>query len=288
MDYLLHLGILSGIYVVLAIALNLLVGFTGLVSLAHAAFFAIGAYTAAVLMTALHIHFFIAAIIGAFIAAFAAFLIGLVLSRFRDDFYLLCSIGFTFIVYNILINWTDLTHGPLGITGIPRPVIFGLDFANNKLFFLKVVLVALLAFWKSDFLMKSSFGRALKAIREDEKALQIFGYRTTYYKLFIFMIAGAMAAMAGALFASYVRFIDPSVSILDESIFVLAIIILGGLADLRGSVIGAILLLFLPEALRFIGFPADIAGQMRQLVYGLLLVLLMLYRPQGFLGKYKL
>ena len=288
MDYLIHIGILAGIYAILAIALNLLVGFTGLVSLAHAAFFAIGAYTAAILTTALHIHFFIAAILGAVVAAVAALLIGLVLSRFRDDFYLLCSIGFTFIVYTIFVNWADLTNGPLGISGIPRPVFFGLDFADNKLFFLKVLLIVGFVFWRADFFVKSSFWRALKAIREDEQALQIFGYKTTYYKLIVFVIAGAIAAVAGALFASYIRYIDPSVAILNESIFALAIIILGGLADLRGSVIGAIILIFLPELLRFVGFPADIAGQMRQLMYGVLLVLFMLYRPQGFLGKFKL
>lgn len=288
MEYVIHIGILSGIYAVVAIALNLLVGYTGLVSLAHMAFFAIGAYTVAILTTAFHMNFFIAAAIGIIVAAIAAFSIGLVLSRFRDDFYILCSVGFTIIMYSVFLSWSEVTRGPLGIPGIPRPVFLGLDFGNNTLFFMKVLLAVGLAYWKSDFLVRSSFGRALKAIREDEQALQIFGYQTTYYKLMIFVIAAAMAALAGALFASYITYIDPSIAVLNESIFVLSIIILGGLADLRGSVLGAIVLIFLPEILRFVGFPADIAGQMRQLLYGVLLVLCMLYRPQGFLGKYKM
>jgi len=135
---------------------------------------------------------------------------------------------------------------------------------------------------------KSSFGRVLKGIREDEKALSVFGYNTQLFKLTIFIITAGMAGLAGGLFATYITFIDPSTFGLNESIFILAIIILGGMASLKGSVVGAIFLILLPEILRFVGFPTDIAAQMRQVVYGALLVLLMLYRPQGLVGEYKL
>jgi branched-chain amino acid transport system permease protein len=128
----------------------------------------------------------------------------------------------------------------------------------------------------------------LKAIREDEKAIRLFGYRTLSYKLAIFVIAAAMAAAAGSLFASYITFIDPTSFVVMESVFILAIVILGGFANLKGSVLGAFLLILLPELLRFVGFPAEVAAQMRQLIYGLLLILLMLYRPQGLAGEYKL
>ena len=136
--------------------------------------------------------------------------------------------------------------------------------------------------------MHSSFGRVLKAIREDEGAIQVFGYKTLYYKLTVFVLAAMMASLAGSLFASYITFIDPTQFVLFESIFILAIIILGGLANLKGSILGALFLIVLPEILRFVGFPVDIAAQMRQVVYGFLLIILMLYRPQGLLGEYKL
>ena len=125
-------------------------------------------------------------------------------------------------------------------------------------------------------------------IREDEEAIQVFGYNTLYFKLAVFMIGAGMAAIAGSFFASYITFIDPSGFTLMESVFILVIIILGGLANLRGSVLGALFLILLPEILRFVGFPSSVAAQMRQLVYGLILILLMLYRPQGLLGEYKI
>ena len=140
----------------------------------------------------------------------------------------------------------------------------------------------------SRFIVRSSFGRVLKAIREDEKAIQVFGYRTLNYKLAVFVLGAMMAAFSGSLYASYITYIDPSTFVVSESIFVIAIIILGGLASLRGSIVGAVFLVLLPEMLRFVGFPDEIAAQMRQAVYGLLLILLMLYRPQGLVGEYKL
>jgi branched-chain amino acid transport system permease protein len=128
----------------------------------------------------------------------------------------------------------------------------------------------------------------LKAIREDEQAIRVFGYDVIWFKLTIFVVSAAMAAVAGSLLSAYLTYIDPSSFTLLESVFILAIIILGGLSSLQGAVLGAAALVLLPEALRHVGFPAEIAGQMRQLVYGLLLIVLMLYRPQGLVGEYKI
>jgi len=150
------------------------------------------------------------------------------------------------------------------------------------------LLVLLLVYIAARFIVNAPFGRVLKAIREDEQAISVFGYHTLYFKLAIFVISAAMAAAGGALLASYLTFIDPNTFALPEAIFVLAIVVLGGLGSLRGPVVGALILVLLPEALRFVGFPPDIAAQMRQMVYGLLLVFLMLYRPQGIIGEYKL
>lgn len=288
MEYLVHLAILFSIYAILAVSLQLLVGYTGLLSVAHAAFYGIGAYVVALILSHTGLGFFPALILGILISGVAAFLIGLVLSKFRDDYYALGSLGFNVIVFSILLNWQEVTRGPLGIPGIDRPELFGFTFSENITFLILSVVLLTLVYAFGKFITTSSFGRALQAIREDEEALSVFGYRTAWFKLAIFVVSAGMAAIAGGLFASYITFIDPSSFTIVESIFMLSIIILGGLGTLRGAILGALVLILLPEALRFVGFTPDIAAQMRQVIYGLLLVFLMLYRPQGLVGKYRL
>ena len=288
MEYLIHLAILFAIYAILGISLNLVVGYAGLLSVAHAAFYGIGAYATGILLTQSGIGFFSSVVLGLAITLIVSFLIGLVFSKFKGDYYALGSVGFNTIVFAVFLNWQDLTRGPLGIPGISKPELFEIDFSNSFNFLALALIFLVLVYLASSFIVNSSFGRALKAIREDEEAIRVFGYNTLYFKLAIFVMSAGMAAVAGSLFASYITFIDPSSFILAESIFILAIIILGGLANLRGSILGALFLILLPEILRFVGFPTEVAAQMRQLVYGLFLIILMLYRPQGLLGEYKL
>ncbi|MEK9201269.1 MAG: branched-chain amino acid ABC transporter permease [Patescibacteria group bacterium] len=288
MEYLVHLGILFSIFAILALSLQLVVGYTGLLSVTHAAFYGIGAYVTALLITNLGVNFFLALIAGVIITAFVALLVGFVLSKFRGDYYALGSLGFNVIVFSIFLNWQDVTRGPLGIPGIDRPDILGFQFSENIVFLVLSLAFLALSYWLSKWVTDSSFGRVLKAIREDEEAVSVFGYRTLFFKLAIFVFSAGVAAIAGALYATYITFIDPSSFTINESIFILAIIILGGLGSLRGAIIGALVLILLPEALRFVGFPSDIAAQMRQVIYGLILVGLMLYRPQGLVGEYKL
>jgi branched-chain amino acid transport system permease protein len=288
MEYLIHIAILISIYGILGLSLNLVVGYTGLLSVTQAAFYGIGAYGTAILLTRYDVNFFLVLIVGVFISALISFLIGYVLSKFKGDYFALGSFGFNVIVWSIMLNWQSLTRGPLGIPGIERPSLFGLSFSDNLVFLIFSVLVLVLIYFISNYITSSSFGRVLKAIREDEEALQVFGYNTLWFKLAIFVIGASIASVAGSLFASYITFIDPSTFNLNESIFILAIIILGGLSNNKGAVLGAVCLIILPELLRFVGFPSDIAAQMRQLTYGVILILLMLYRPQGLLGEYKL
>lgn len=288
MAYATHLAIIFAIFAVLGISLNLVVGYTGLLSVTHAAFFGIGAYATAVLTAQAGMNFFLSLVIGIMITALASFLIGRVLSGLGGDYYVLGTVGFNYIIFSIFLNWDSLTRGPLGIPGIPRPSFAGFSLSSNLLFLFLVTCSLLLVYLASSFITHSSFGRVLKAIREDEKVIQVFGYNTLFYKLAIFVIAACMASVAGSFFASYITFIDPSTFVVMESVFILAIVILGGFANLAGSVLGALFLVLLPELLRFVGFSPDIAAQARQTVYGLLLVLLMLYRPQGLLGEYRL
>jgi branched-chain amino acid transport system permease protein len=288
MDYIIHLLILISLFGILGVSLNLIVGYTGLLSVTHAAFFGIGAYVTAILLTQTGINFFLAMIAGIIITMISALAIGVVLSKFNHDYYALASFGFNIIVLAIFMNWQKVTRGPLGIPGIDRPSLFGFEFTDNLWFLVLALVITALIYFAAEALGKTSFGRTLKAIREDEKAIQFFGYNTLVYKLVVFVIGAGMAAVAGSLFASYISFIDPSSFVLMESIFMLAIIIVGGLANNKGALLGAVIIILLPELLRFVGFTPEIAAQMRQVVFGLLLVLLMMYRPQGFLGEYKL
>lgn len=288
MEYLLHISILVSIYAVLGLSLNLVVGYTGLLSVTHAAFYGIGAYATALLMIEQGLGFFAAVPLAMLITGACALLIGAVLSRFSGDYYALGSFGFNVIVFSVLLNWQELTRGPLGIPGIPRPELFGISFADNGAFLLLCVILGAFALGVCAYLTRSSFGRVLMAIREDEGVASVFGYSTAYYKLIVFVVAAMLAALAGGLLASYITFIDPSSFSLNESIFILAIIILGGLASHEGAIAGAFFLIVLPELLRFLGFPSDVAAQMRQVTYGAILVALMLYRPQGFLGTFRM
>jgi len=288
MEYLIHLAILISIYAILGLSLDLVVGYAGLLSVTQAAFFGIGAYTTAILLTSTGMNFFLSMLVGMIITGVCSWFIGYVLSKFKGDYYALGSFGFNVIIYSIFLNWQSLTQGPLGIPGIARPSLFGYTFSSNLSFLILSLAFLVIVFGICEFITRSSFGRVLKAIREDDEAIQVFGYNTTVYKLAIFVIGAMLAAVAGSLFASYISFIDPSSFALTESIFILAVIILGGLASNKGAVLGAVFLILLPEILRFVGFPDEIAAQMRQVVYGIILILLMLYRPQGLVGEYEL
>lgn len=292
MEYFIHLGILIAIWSILAFSLNLVIGYTGLLSITHAAFFGIGAYGTAILMTEHDWNFFMAALIGVIVSMILAGIFGMILGRFKGDYYALASFGFNIIVFSVFLNWQELTRGPLGIPGIHRPEIdlgfFDFVFKSNISFLILAAFTAWIVYVISCYIVDSSFGRVLKAIREDEQAISVFGYNTAVYKMFIFVISAGLAAVAGALFATYITFIDPSTFSLSESIFILAVVILGGLANHKGVFWGTVFLILLPEILRFVGFPTDIAAQMRQVVYGVLLVVLMMYRPNGLMGEYKL
>ena len=295
-------GTVFGIWAILSVSLNLVVGFTGLLSVGHIGFFGIGAYTVAILTSDASYEqlrteaiptvgwpFFAALPIGVVLAGLAALAVGVVFNRFRDDIYVLVSFGFAIISFNVFLNWRALTRGAFGIHEIARPDIGGWVF-DGELEFLGLVIVFLAAVilicW---FIVTSSFGRVLTAIREDEQAAEVFGYQVTHYKLAVWVISAMMAGLAGGLFGSWTTFVDPNSFILLESILLVSIVILGGLATIWGSLLGAMAFVLLEEGMRFVPFlPTEFIGQARQVVLGILLVLLMLFRPQGLVGRYKL
>lgn len=288
MEYIINLGILFCIYGVLALSLNMVVGMTGLLSLGHAAFYGIGAYATAIVMTNFGINFFVSLGLGALINIIVAYFVGRILSRFSGGYYAIVSAGLATIVYSLLLNCTGITNGPLGIFGIPKPVIFGLPIESNGEFLIMSLVILAIVWSLYIYIDKSSYGRALKAIRQDEELATVMGYPVTRFKNVIFLSSGVIAGVAGGLFASYITFIDPSTFQMHESIFLFTIIIIGGLASSLGSIVGALFLLSLPEILRFIGLPYETAAQLQQIIYGLALILIMVYKPRGLFGKYRM
>ncbi|MBP5399786.1 MAG: branched-chain amino acid ABC transporter permease [Alphaproteobacteria bacterium] len=288
MEYIINLAILFCIYGMLALSLNMVIGMSGLVSLAQAAFYGIGAYATAIGMTSLGMGFFSSILLGILINAIISLVVGKILARFQYDYYAIVSAGLSVIVFSILLNWKDVTNGALGIYGIGKPAIGSYTFYSNATFlgliFIFTVAVYLLYMW----IDRSSFGRVLKGLREDEKLTQSMGYKTKHYKSIIFVLSATLSGVAGSFFASYIAFIDPSTFQLKEGIFLFTIIIVGGLSSALGSVVGALVLISLPEVLRFIGLPYETAAQLQQIIYGAMLVLMMVFKPQGLFGKYRM
>lgn len=287
MNYLLHILIMINLYVVLTLSLNIVVGYTGLLSLCHAAFYGIGAYITTLLMMKAGFSFIPAAFMAILGAVLLSIAIGIPSLRLKGDYFVLATLGFQIIVFVILYNWVGLTRGPYGIPGIPQPRIFGWEVDSLPEFFILSLIIGLLCGILIYWISYSPFGRTLKAIREDEVAAAALGKDVPKFKTRAFMMGAAFAAIPGALFATYFRYIDPTSFTLMESIFILSIIIIGGTGNLSGPILGSIILVLLPEVLRFLQIPDAIAANMRQIIYGLILVVLMRYRSQGLLGEYQ-
>jgi branched-chain amino acid transport system permease protein len=287
MEYLLHIFILIGIYIIAAASLNLVAGYAGLLSVAHAAFYGVGAYVVALMGLKLGVSFWISLPCAMLVAALLGAIVAMPSLRLHDDYFVLATFGLQVIATSIMNNWVEFTGGPLGLPGIPQPTLFGITLSAHWQMLLLVWMLAALSFWVLCRLVRAPFGRVLRAIREDEVFTQSFGKSVTGFKVKAFVISAALAAVAGSLYAVYITFIDPTSFTVQESIFMLAIVIVGGAGNLWGSVIGAVVLVALPELLRFVGLPSAIAANVRQILYGGLLVVMMLWRPQGLLGEYR-
>jgi branched-chain amino acid transport system permease protein len=286
MDYLLHILILINIYIIVGISLNLVAGYTGLLSLSHAGFYGVGAYTAALLSLKLGLSFLLTIPAAILVAAFVGLLIGWPSLRIRDDLFVITTFGFQIILFQIMNNWMELTHGPLGLPGIPQPEVFGYRISSHIDFLGLSVLLASLVYLVARRLTDSPFGNVLRAIREDELFAQSLGKNVSFYKVSVFAIGAGLSAIGGAIYAYYITFIDPTSFTIMESIFMLSIVIVGGAGRLGGSIIGAVLLVSIPELLRFVDIPNAIAANMRQILYGGLLVAFMMFRPKGIWGEF--
>jgi len=278
--YLLHLAILGGIYIILAISLNLIVGYAGQVSLGHAAFYGIGAYISALTSLLWHFPFPLAALSAILFAGACGLLLGLPTLRLKEDYLAIVTLGFGVIVDMVFLN-LEITGGPDGLPGIPPPSFLGVTFQSPWQYLLLTLLMVLLTLALTYRLVHSYHGRALRAIRDHEVTAQVMGINTPAYKVAIFTLAAALAGLAGSLYAHYITFINPESFGLHTSILALCMVVLGGMGSLAGAVVGALALTLLPEMLREFKAYQD-------LVYGALLVGLLIWRPQGLLGRGKL
>jgi branched-chain amino acid transport system permease protein len=231
------------------------------------------------------------------IAAVLSLIVSLPAWRFRGDNFVLMSLAAQTFIFSLLYNWyhpraapgtlLNLTNGPFGLAGISRPDIFGIRMDTiGSISVLAVVLATIcaLVIWR---LQSSPWGRLLQCMRDDELALRGLGKNVRRAKLEAFALSCGLVAVAGVLYASYVSYIDASSATLDESILMVCMLLVGGMVNFRGPFVGAAVLVALPEVLRLVHFPDPMAANIRLLVYGLLLVLIVHFRPQGLAGKYR-
>ncbi len=286
MEYVFHIIIMLNIYIMLVLSANLTIGVANLLTMCQAAFYGIGAYIGTYFLMQFNLPFVvIAALVMGFTGVFS-FLISYASVRLKDDYFIIATMGFQLIAYTILYNWTDVTRGPYGIPGIPAIKLLGLyevpGIYGYLLLSLVVMLVVVLLF---RHLVNSPFGRVLNAVRADEKTAQALGRNTVKFKAWAFFLSAAFTGLAGVIYASYVSYIDPTSFTLDESIFIISALFIGGIGNTKGPILGAAFVVLLPEVLRFVGLPDAVAANLRQIIYGLALVLVMYFRPQGIWGK---
>ncbi len=266
-----------GIYVILVLSLNLLNGYVGLLSIGHAAFYAVGAYASAKLTLDLHLPW-IAVLVGSgAIAGVFGYLVARPTLRLSGIYLTLVTLGFNMILFLVLQNWMGFTNGPLGIMDIPPPSLFGRVIRSRLEYYYLILALAVLTVVSMHRLMTCRFGRALTAIRENELAAEATGVHTTRYKVQAFVLAAFYAGIAGSFYAHFMNFISPDSFTINESFILLAMLAFGGQGNLIGPVVGAAVLILVPEVFRAL-------QEYRMFVYGGILIVMMLVRRQGLLG----
>tara|TARA_Y100000034_G_C6906717_1_gene421039 strand:+ start:2139 stop:3023 length:885 start_codon:yes stop_codon:yes gene_type:complete len=286
-SYIIHLLILVGIYSILSLSLNLAMGFTGLLNIGHVAFYGVGAYASALVALNLGFPFWISFLVGGVVAGIFGLLLTIPTIKLRGDYLAIATLGFVIILEHVFKNWISLTRGPLGLPGIPKPVLFGFSFSGIS-YLILVIIFVIITYVIINYLTKAPFGRVLKAIREDELVASSLGKNIVKYKTQVLVISAFFAGIAGSLYAHYITFIDPSSFTILESILIISMIIVGGLASNKGVIVGTILLILIPEMLRFLPLPSFTIGALRQMIYAGILVYLLINRPRGILGKFAL
>ncbi len=271
----------------LVLSANLTTGMANLLTMCQAAFYGIGAYIGTYFLFQFNISFLLIVFLVMMATGLSSLIISYASVKLKGDYFVLATMGFQLIVYTVIYNWTEVTHGTYGIAGIPGfNLAFGLvsiDGIYTNLILILLITAAII--WFLNRLKNSPYGRLLKAIRTDGTIVESFGRNTAGVKIWAFALSSAIAGLAGALYASYVGYIDPTSFPLRESIFILCALFIGGIGNIEGPICGAAFVILLPEVLRWVGLPESMAAEIRQIIYGFALVLIMIFHPQGIKGK---
>jgi len=286
MEYIFHIVIMLNIYIMLVLSANLTIGLANLLTMCQAAFYGIGAYIGTFFLMQFYVPLVVIIAVVALVTGAFSLLVSYASVKLKGDFFVLATMGFQLIVYTILYNWTPVTRGPYGIPGIPGIRILGIWEVSGVYGYLAIsIILAAATVYVFHRLHNSPYGRELRAIKADELMVQSMGRDTVAAKAWAFFISAAVAGVAGVIYASYVSYIDPTSFTLNESIFIISALFIGGIGNVKGPIFGALFVVLLPELLRFVGLPDAIAANLRQIIYGLSLILVVYFRPQGLFGK---
>ncbi len=267
------------IYVMLGLGLNIVVGLAGLLDLGYVAFYAVGAYSYALLNYHFHINFWLALPIGGLLAAIFGIVLGFPVLRLRGDYLAIVTLGFGEIIRLILENWDEFSFGPSGISNIPRPSLFGINLGVKEstiFIYYLIVFMSIITIFVVNRLQNSRLGRAWIALREDEIACQAMGIDKTKTKLTAFALGATWAGFGGVIFAAKTTFINPASFTFLESAIILSIVVLGGMGSIQGVILAALIMILLPEYLRAF-------SDYRMLIFGASMVLMMVFRPEGLI-----
>lgn len=276
-DYYVHLANMIGITFILTLGLNLLFGYAGQISVGHGAFYAIGAFTATLLMVKGGWPFWPSMLLAIIVSCMAGGILGVPSLRLKGFYLAMATLGFAVVVNVVLTQWESLTGGAGGISGVPRPSVFGYELNTEIKFYYLVLIIAFLSYIFIRNLLRSSVGRSLMALRDSESAAESMGINTTKYKVLVFVISSGLAGLAGALFASLSRYVTPDQFELMVSFILLGMVLIGGEASILGSLIAALLMILLPEL-------THVLGDYHLVAYSLLIILVILFLPSGVAG----
>ncbi len=285
MNYLFHIFVMLEIYILLALSANQKVGLSGLLSLAQAVFYGIGAYTTAITITKFGFSYWLALPMAIVSTAIVALLFSFIAGKVRELYFSLATLALQIIFFSLAYNWTSVTNGSFGISGISNPEFSGLKINTQGSFALFGGLWVLVIILFYGWFLKTPISRMIQATRDDQIAVLSLGKNPNYYKRISIIISAVIAGIAGSIYATYISYIDPKAFTLDESILILSIVLIGGAGRIIGPITGAIIYILLPEILRFLQMPDNIAANIRMILFGLLLLLIVLYKPKGIFGK---
>lgn len=284
--YIFNLVNLIAIYAILAVTLNFIMGYAGIYSLAHAVFFGLGAYTSAWVAQHVHPSVFLTFPAAMIVAGALSLLLALPALRVRGEYFVAASLGLQVLAVTIFSEWKSFTGGIGGILAIPPANVFGIEVYKPASFAILSVVTLAIIVVLINLMVHSSFGRNLRAIHDSESAAASFGKNVPMIKTISVMFSAALAAVAGALYASYLSFINVESFTLDTSVLVMAMVIIGGTGTVAGPIVGAALLMLLPSLISWFDFlPQTEIGALQQIIYGLGMTLLMIFRPGGIVGR---